>query len=104
MGCGASKPEVQSNGHSAGNAREASLVRAPRPDETYNYSSAAQSPKHTVCQNPSDSSRMLWLGRWDSAFRHLYGGAGSHFLRDHKYCGHVRNRLHCVGVNVATEK
>ncbi|CAK0732781.1 hypothetical protein CVIRNUC_000181 [Coccomyxa viridis] len=63
MGCGASKPEVQSNGHSAGNAREAPLVRAPSPDETYNFSSAAQSPKHTVkmslsCENLAVSQSM----------------------------------------------
>ena len=76
MGCGASKPEVQSNGHSAGNAREAPLVRTPGPNETYNFSSAAQSPKHTVCLNPSDSGHVLWLCRWDSAFRQLCGGAG----------------------------
>ena len=104
MGCGASKPEVQSNGHGAGNAREASLVRAPRPDETYNFSSAAQSPKHTVCLTPSNSSHRLWLCRWDSAFRHLCGGAGHHFLRHNEDDGDVRDWLHFVGVNVATEK
>lgn len=64
MGCGASKPDVnEQHGQQDGKARS-TASKAPGPDDAFNYSSAAQSPKHTVWQqqpglpwprNPSDS-------------------------------------------------
>lgn len=61
MGCAASKPEVKE--HHQNGITKAPASKAPGPDECFNYSSSAQSPKHTVrlgrCRaassNPSDS-------------------------------------------------
>ena len=62
MGCAASKPKVKE--HHQNGFTKAPASKAPGPDECFNYSSAAQSPKHTVrlgrighsaSSNPTDS-------------------------------------------------
>lgn len=47
MGCGASKPDVKEHFGQDGNAKS-NGKRGPEPDDAFNYSSAAQTPKHTV--------------------------------------------------------
>ncbi len=47
MGCGASKPDVIEHFGQDGMAKS-NGNKAPGPDDAFNYSSAAQIPKHTV--------------------------------------------------------
>ena len=56
MGCGASKPEVNEHFGQDGIAK-INGKKGPEPNDTFNYSSAAQIPKHTVSHaaNPQSS-------------------------------------------------
>lgn len=47
MGCGASKPDVKEHFGQDGIAKS-NGKRGPEPNDAFNYSTAAQGPKHTV--------------------------------------------------------
>ena len=54
MGCGASKPDVKEHFGQDGIAKS-NGKRGPEPDDAFNCSSAAQSPKHTVSMRRTPS-------------------------------------------------